>query len=105
MGVVHKYREVVAEVVGFLDDTRSIILHLRVEHEERNVSTLEFVSKRLQCVHPVAHDVATIALDEDYDGLLEYCQELADLTKMDSPPESHEKCTFCKDFDKNVKFR
>jgi len=26
---------------------------------------------------------------------------LADLTKMDSPPASHKKCTFCKDFDKN----
>jgi hypothetical protein len=38
-------------------------------------------------------------------GVLEYCQELADLTKMNSPPASHEKCTFCKDFDKNVKFR
>jgi hypothetical protein len=44
-------------------------------------------------------------VEKDYDSLLEYCQELADLTKMDSPPASDEKCTFCKDFDKNVKFR
>jgi hypothetical protein len=47
----------------------------------------------------------TVASEQQPCGVLEYCQELADLTKMNSPPASHEKCTFCKDFDKNVKFR
>ena len=43
----------------------------------------------------------TVAPEQQPYGILEYCQELADLTKMDSPPASHKKCTFCKDFDKN----
>jgi hypothetical protein len=43
----------------------------------------------------------TVAAEQQTCGILEYCQELADLTKMDSPPASHKKCTFCKDFDKN----
>ena len=47
----------------------------------------------------------TVTPEQQPCGVLEYCQELADLTKMNSPPASHEKCTFCKDFDKNVKFR
>ena len=42
-----------------------------------------------------------VAAEQQPCGVLEYCQELADLTKMNSPPASHEKCTFCKDFDKN----
>ena len=43
----------------------------------------------------------TVAPEQQTCGIQEYCQELADLTKMDSPPASHKKCTFCKDFDKN----
>ena len=53
----------------------------------------------------VFNRVLTLAAEPKPCGVLKYCQELADLTKMDSPPASHEKCTLCKDFDKNVKFR
>jgi hypothetical protein len=44
-------------------------------------------------------------VEKDYDDLLVRCQELADLTKLDSPPAGARDCTFCKDFDKNVNYR
>lgn len=44
-------------------------------------------------------------IEKDYEDLLGRCQELADLTKSDSPPASASDCDFCKDFDKNVNYR
>lgn len=44
-------------------------------------------------------------VEKDYDGLLERCDELADLTRMDSPPEQDKHCDFCKDFDRNLPYR
>ena len=44
-------------------------------------------------------------IEKDYEDLLGRCQELADLTKLDSPPASASDCDFCKDFAKNVNYR